>query len=81
MDRAPKAFSKRVIHDIAHSLVPFSRTEFRLPEEVVVYYKGSAHTCEHMYAAILPSRPLKCADLGGPCGGTTGVLREGSEAV
>jgi hypothetical protein len=34
--RAAQALSQRVIHNVAHGLVPLGRTELRLPKELIV---------------------------------------------
>jgi hypothetical protein len=46
----PEALSKSVIHNIAHGQVPLGSAALGLPQELVVYYEGSSHTDEHIYA-------------------------------
>ena len=54
--RATQTFSQGVIHNIAHSLVPLSSTEFRLPKEIIIYNEGGSHTYEHIDAERCSSR-------------------------
>ena len=54
--RATQAFSEGVIHNIAHSLVPLSSAEFRLPKQIIVDNEGGSHTYEHIYANQCSSR-------------------------
>jgi hypothetical protein len=52
---AAQALSEGIIHNVAHSLVPLGRAEFRLTEEIVIYDEGCSHTYDHIYAGSLTS--------------------------
>jgi hypothetical protein len=48
--RATQTLSQSAIHNVAHSLIPLSSAEFRLPKEIIIYNEGGSHTYEHIYA-------------------------------
>jgi len=51
--RPSQALSESIVHNIADGQVPLGCSEFRLSQEIVVYYKCGAHMCDHTYARKL----------------------------